>query len=385
MNEIIGKTVYILGAGASVDAGAPLLANFLTRARELEFRTRDIHFADSFKRVFDWIKVLKRSSYNIDLNLDNLEHVFSIADLGSQIGLRGYRRYFADLKRMIVEVVDKCEFKAAEHHEYAALGYTNFIRVLRGSNAQRRKDTSEGQGPFQPDSVITFNYDVFIDYAWVNGNEQSFLNYCLDAPVDQLPYPTRLLKLHGSANWAWCPKCGKVEQFEPRCFDRDASRTPGHTHVLQLGLAEYTFRRGCQKCGVERQLEPLIVPPTWSKQVRTLPLVSVWKTAVDELGAASQLVILGYSLPQTDTFLQYLLAVGMSENRFLRRVLVVNTDDSESFKERYRRVFSRSLSDRSSLLFIPMDFREFCLTHMKAANWSTEDLQKRFQKAASRR
>jgi hypothetical protein len=99
-------------------------------------------------------------------------------------------------------------------------------------------------------------------------------------------------------------------------------------------------------------LEPFIIPPTWSKLIMDTPVAHVWKAAVDELMDAFQIIVIGYSMPQTDTFFQYLLTLGLESNPNLHRVIVVNVDQSDSLKERYERVFSRGLKDRGGLKFI---------------------------------
>jgi len=56
------KTVFILGAGASKTAGAPLMYNFLDRAHDL-FRLKDDGIQDAmadFEDVFDAINELQR-------------------------------------------------------------------------------------------------------------------------------------------------------------------------------------------------------------------------------------------------------------------------------------------------------------------------------------
>ena len=55
-------------------------------------------------------------------------------------------------------------------------------------------------------SVITFNYDIALDYAF--GSLGHPIDYCIsEAPARG---STPLLKLHGSLNWASCSKCGEI-------------------------------------------------------------------------------------------------------------------------------------------------------------------------------
>ena len=87
--KVLGKTVYVLGAGASAHAGAPLLRNFLIKSRPLRDGRDELVYRESLDRVFDWIDGLRGSSYYIEFDLDNLEHIFSLLELESQIGVNG--------------------------------------------------------------------------------------------------------------------------------------------------------------------------------------------------------------------------------------------------------------------------------------------------------
>ena len=93
-----------------------------------------------------------------------------------------------------------------------------------------------------------------------------------------------------------------------------------------------------------------------------------------EVTQANQLVIIGYSLPPTDTFLQYLMALGACHNEGLQRVVVVNNDGSDAFRSRYRQLFSRSLSDRRGLMFIVAPFKSFCKEIMQHINADSQEL-----------
>ena len=70
---------------------------------------------------------------------------------------------------------------------------------------------------------------------------------------------------------------------------------------------------------------PLIVPPTWNK-TDNVEIVGVWNQAIKELSEAQNIIIIGYSLPKTDLFFQYLLALGTLNIQRLKRFWVVDTN-----------------------------------------------------------
>jgi len=106
VSQITGKTVYILGAGASHHTGAPLLKDFLVAARNIRESKRDLKYKDSFDRTFEWIDSLRGSSYYVDFDLDNLEHVFSLAEMCKQLNIRDGELHSSDLRYLILETLD---------------------------------------------------------------------------------------------------------------------------------------------------------------------------------------------------------------------------------------------------------------------------------------
>lgn len=104
------KNVFILGAGFSADAGAPVMSNFLQKARQLlDNRESGLHDEDrkSFKRVFDFLRELRAAQAKITLDLENIERLFGLAemDLGFGGGNRGaFRR---DLIFLILKTLER--------------------------------------------------------------------------------------------------------------------------------------------------------------------------------------------------------------------------------------------------------------------------------------
>ncbi|MFO1519074.1 MAG: hypothetical protein U1F57_05360 [bacterium] len=365
MVQITGKTIYVLGAGASHHTGAPLLRDFLVNARLLLEVNESLVYKKSFENVFKWIDGLRGSSYYVELDLDNLEHVFSIAEMMNQLDLKDGTILADQLRQIILETLDKCRLEYRNKNILPDNVYKKFSENLKDLNKKRMQLTKQAFGSFENDTIITFNYDVMLDYAMRYNSIE--VDYCIN--TTPLPDRFRMLKLHGSTNWAYCPPCfpsmspnvqvqlvpaspiSKGQMLPPLLEDGEKISFKMSTEILK-----HTKCNQCQKTS----LIPLIIPPTWSKAVGNLPIFKVWKQAIEEIKTASQIIVIGYSMPQTDTFFQYLLALGLAENPRFHRVVVVNFDDSEVFKERYRKVFSRSLMDRGRLKFLTgISFQEF--------------------------
>ena len=85
----MADVVFVLGAGASADSGAPLMTNFLEVAEDL-WRIGEVGpDAAHFERVFKSIAALKSVHAQSVLDTYNLESVFSAFEMGAMVGRLG--------------------------------------------------------------------------------------------------------------------------------------------------------------------------------------------------------------------------------------------------------------------------------------------------------
>jgi hypothetical protein len=80
----------------------------------------------------------------------------------------------------------------------------------------------------------------------------------------------------------------------------------------------------------------LLVRPTWRKTFG-LKLGTVWARALSAIEQADRIVIIGYSMPETDLHMKYLLAAGLMRNQRLSLISFVNPD--KKLERRMREVF----------------------------------------------
>lgn len=359
---IFGKTIYVFGAGASLHVGAPLLIDFLVTARTLYNRNLVQYKSESFKLIFDWIDELKSASYYLDLDLDNIEHVFSIAEMHKQIGGLKSEELYSALIDVIAITLDHCQVMNVDN---VGLAFTTEYAKFADKLDKWRKMKEAESMEMEEDTLVSFNYDPFLDFS-VYKNSERKINYCLNPTASD---GVKILKLHGSCNWYTCKNCEEskrrvvpilktgsklVEEMSKKAY---APITRGN---VRFELYNLIIRHGtCDVCGQVGSLEPYIIPPTWSKRIVNPELRNVWRAIVEEVKKAYQMIIIGYSMPQTDTFFQYLLTLGLKENNNLNRVVIVNPDKSGELEARYRGVFSRSMTARGRIFFEDVTFEEF--------------------------
>lgn len=144
-------------------------------------------------------------------------------------------------------------------------------------------------------TVITFNYDTLaeqclekaeIPFGYGTGHGIKYEDPNRRSGLPRARDRVSVLKLHGSANWGVCRGCN------------DASHTPDMATVLK-SIYVPPRRKRCPHCG-EAMLEPGIIPPVFGKATEAMQLGEVWKKARQRLRRAREIVVVGYSLPESD-------------------------------------------------------------------------------------
>lgn len=160
--------------------------------------------------------------------------------------------------------------------------------------------------------VISTNYDLIIDTAMMFLSESRLPEGGL--PAYRCSISTEfyheepshfgvLLKLHGSLNWLYCRTCHRLEigASESRKYLKVLGRLVGPS-------LEQSYRSDSGACPTCRsKLRPLLIAPTHLKNYRNPHLAQVWYEAERVLREAARVVFIGYSLPEDDVEVVYLL------------------------------------------------------------------------------
>ena len=341
------KTVFLFGAGASQMAGAPLMANFLDRASDL-LRVKTpgvIEAKEQFEDVFDAISELKGVHSKAFLDLNNIEIVFGVIEMGlllKKLGTRDEASINRLRNSLITLIYKTVEFSIP----FPVMGRT--IRSpkpydLFMTNLATVDKKQSPQDPHQF-SFVTFNYDLCLDHALhYYGREY---DYCLEALFP--PRAITLLKLHGSINWG---------------LSEDDRIIPFYIQDANFNLFEdetsvfYDLGSNLNsKIFSDKPLKgpPVIVPPSWNKNSYHGQLSNVWSRAALEFASAENIFVIGYSLPETDSFFRYLYALGSDSSTRLRNFVVINKDGSGEVEKRFRELIGRGIEGRFS--YIPKTF-----------------------------
>jgi hypothetical protein len=145
---------------------------------------------------------------------------------------------------------------------------------------------------------------------------------------------------------------------------REAPLRPSEGEIVHFQMyLRVVPQMRCDGCGHVDTMDPVIVSPTWSKRVQGSPMAEVWRAAVAALKSAHQIVVVGYSMPDSDTFFQYMLGIALTENARLQRVVVVNPDPTKEFRDRFGRVFDQRF--RGKFLPRELSFEDFVGEHLR--------------------
>ncbi|HEY6731827.1 MAG TPA: hypothetical protein VI039_12490 [Solirubrobacterales bacterium] len=288
----------ILGAGASRGASfadssrqvlPPLDADFFEQAQRID----EAQFNGAGREVIDFV----RDEYGAT-QMPTLETLFTQAQGYEQFVRQFYSRpgpkpvRYKKQLGYLLELIPRV-FEAALKDQRC----TWHDRI---AHAMRLEDT-----------IISFNYDVLIDEALRRLSEgiwKASPGYGISisrgaatwsAPRKRGAFPSknylRLLKPHGSLNWS----------LEDRTNRR-----------LRLEADPYSTPAASDN----------IIPPTWDKAIlQEWPWKPIWKEASQMLQRTRCLIVIGYSVPQTDLTSQALIRSSLI-NKKLRLLIVANPD-----------------------------------------------------------
>jgi hypothetical protein len=210
--------------------------------------------------------------------------------------------------------------------------------------------------------VLTTNYDLVIETALMDcGSPRRWTFACpgISSPVpneptlgpgnshvasvkDCLP----IIKLHGSVNW-FAFGDGTWEQllFSNRIRDdewggRSIGGMPSSESTLRKLLVSDSYTNMYK---TSERFSPAIIPPMLGKWSNSPIIANQWRAAIEAISQARRLWIIGYSFPETDTFMPRLLSQGLQGNQDLQEIVLFNVDDRKAWDQKIDRLFTPSV------------------------------------------
>lgn len=344
------NTTILLGGGASAAEGAPvqnlLFKQYFKALRETK------NYSDC-KRVGELCAYFKQLFF-IDVLHDDLDTI-EFPTFEEAIGLLDLAvRKRQSFKDFDLENIAKNSNRIGFIRQYLVL---LMAEVLADKTAAVKGlhrvlvDRLNKLGCLADTVFLSTNYDVLIDQTLIDRNEITvdygidFANYRRPACSVQQNKPiVNLYKVHGSLNWSYCPTCNTVELINCRQGLRRL-----HTEPLQALCAI------CQSIKI-----PVIVPPTFFKDMSNNFINIVWHKTEACLRNTGHIVFCGYSFPDADMHIKYLLKRIQTNRTDRLRITVINNypgkkqDKIDEEQKRYIRFLG------TDIRYTDNTFADFC-------------------------
>lgn len=341
--------VYVLGAGFSKNAGLPVLKDFLNEMRSSVnwLKKEERPELTATRDVLLFRKSAASAALRVNMNVENIEDLFSLA------AASGEESNANNVSNAIAATIEYCRQRAMRPQTLNVTVTSNtpvpssWNKTNEGDETKQRYtaelyDLYAGflsgdlceDSQYMKNTVISFNYDTLLEDSLLNIGvpvDYGFgrVNVAYDESWTEMQGVKKkltVLKIHGSVNW----------------FIND--RELGDLTVYR------SYNDGYSKDG-DPYYRVIIVPPTWRKDFSG-PLIDVWRRAIMALRTATRIIFLGFSFPDTDSHIKYLLAAGLQENISLRNIYCANPDIS--VKDSFFRIMKQDLERQKIAEFLPI-------------------------------
>ncbi|QDR81124.1 SIR2 family protein [Sporomusa termitida] len=344
------NTTILLGGGASAAEGAPvqnlLFKKYFKALREKKNysdRKRVSELCDYFKQMF-FIDVLQDDLDAIEF--PTFEEAIGLLDLAV--------RKRQSFKEFDLENIAKSSNRIGFIRQYLVLLMAEVLEdrtaAVKGLHRVLVDRLSE-LGCLADTVFLSTNYDVLIDQALIGRNDIAvdygidFSNYQSPACSAHQHKPViNLYKVHGSLNWSYCPTCNTL-----KLLNCQQGLLRLHTEPSQALCAN------CQSIKM-----PVIVPPTFFKNMSNNFINIVWHKTETCLRDVSHIIFCGYSFPDADMHIKYLLKRIQTNRPDRLRITVINNypgKKQEKIDEEQKR-YTRFLG--TGIRYTDNTFEDFC-------------------------
>jgi SIR2-like protein len=350
-SEMTIKRVFFLGAGASRAVGLPVTSELICGlAWAIMQQPRVLaglkaYLSDMFMISADhlsaaasyWDVRMRGKRGRLPGRLPDLVEILTSLDVlvaeGTAIGFAGARRSLTLDVRMLESIREQCAQALSESLEH-------FDSALRRGRRLGAAIDDFARSLVEHETIVTTNWDILIDrardkaFGTLDGEYGTRATLVLPGRARGVGQrPGALLKLHGSLNWLYCPRCS-VLWINPRW-------------VISSLQYYKEARKNDAACDCGFPLSNLIITPSFIKAYRNLHFGNIWSAAHAALAAADEWVFVGYSLPHDDLHIRTMLlrARRMREETKARgpalRVVMVGLQTDAATKDRYRTLFKK--------------------------------------------
>ncbi len=354
------ETVFILGAGFSCYAGAPLQKDF---AKDV-LRGRDFGDHQPSKIIVDSLEkfvadVFHQPDSKGEPGWPEWEDLFTCLDLSANSGHHLGPNYDPHVLRTIRRAILSRVIRMLDQRYKKALKRKSRIKMrqldafLKGINLQTA-------------AFVSLNWDTVLELRLTKRRKDlqfcygrhvfpaQFIDSATDSRitvVDRLSQDrVSIAKMHGATNWLYCDNCRSQFSFPANTTGSVAMQLMQEKdwRTLCPGVEEppKSSQWKCSDCGV--LLGTRMATFSYRKVLDSPVLLKTWFYAEELLRQASNWVFVGYSLPEADYEFKYLLKrIELSRSKPPQLFLL---DKCEETKLRYRKFFGEQLQEKAIYL-----------------------------------
>lgn len=351
------ENVILLGAGASHSAGIPLLSEFMRTIRKLaatgvsEHRELTGEEIKVLQKAVDIRDSLREYHATVAFDQFSIEDILSILSFDVLAGSDEARKQLDDFAQAISLTIElTC---SVQHHgELQRIcddGPDEYRAFWRGLFNALRRDMSE-----MP-AIISFNYDLVLERALLQtiiGHPMSDHRKFIRGRQLAIRYDHKncglcelLVRSCDFDGFGSTQKQGLyLELLNPN--DANAAKRIEIPIIKPHGSLNFPKSpRGYDWSLVKAVKDPAILPPVFNKASVEIG-APIWKAGMEALRGCKNLIICGYSLPITDTYMQYFLKSALGPNADLDQIFVFDPALFEpgpagpALRDRYSKCFS---------------------------------------------
>jgi hypothetical protein len=346
--------IFVLGAGFSANAGLPVQSEFTERliyaGTDKDPTRAVVPFLRSFiAKTFGHLERAKPEYW------PDLEDIFTCIDLSANTGHHLGPKFPPSELRMvrralITRIVGMLRAEYERAKEEKPEGWAGLRSFFESLNLQRTAFINLNWDTVVEEFISDIHGPTRFDYA-CGAIHASFQKTGMKIAVNRtrIENETRLIKMHGSANWLYCDCCRRLFWFPPKESLEIAEQILKAKEWQDRKIQPETFRTqwSCTHCK-DVTLGTRLATFTYLKALDFPMFQRSWFAAERLLRKARRWIFIGYSLPAADYEFKYLLKrVQLSRGRKLEVILITRGSNPEQTFSNYQRFFGQIMKRRN--------------------------------------
>ena len=308
---------FVLGAGASAFAGYPLGLDLWRFLRDTDLP--EVHTREARAAVLEMMEPILRLNPPDEHDRPDLEKLFTLLDLGHLgVGPAELRRSDWPPTRLKIMRLIAENFQWQEQQFQGQIVHDKpfGLKIDRTFVLSVLAAWVETLNP--GDTILSFNWDLLHEAAlWRAGKWHFADGYgfrCRDAP-EEAHSPIKILKLHGSVNWAQESPTDVLAEIEHKKDFFDGAVDDRQTYGKRAG--NWNMGR-------------YLIVPSYMKDLSANRLfLRLWGHARAALRQADEIIVIGFSLNQADAAARDLFATALDQRSPTPRVMIISPEQPE--------------------------------------------------------